>query len=307
MADGVDMKRIPLSRAALVLLICVAMSPISRRVSFFSAGRLVSRRVLLKLCGLGLTALSTLAWRSRASTTRLAVNVPAGAVGCVLTPELTEGPYYIAREKVRSNITEHRPGIPLTLRLTVVDASTCAPLRGAAVDIWHCDASGVYSGFEQASTGSTAGGGGSGGNGGPSPGGNSGPPPGGNGGPPPGGTSKPTDKDTFLRGIQPTNARGIATFQTIYPGWYTGRTVHIHVKVHVGGAVVHTGQLFFPDSLTDKVYQATAPYRTRAARRDTRNATDSIYQNGGPRSMLALTRTRAGGFTGAITLGVRRT
>src|SRR5262249_19551701 len=102
------------------------------------------------------------------------------------------------------------------------------------------------------------------------------------------------------------NARGACTFQTIYPGWYTGRTVHIHVKVHVGGAVVHTGQLYFPDSLSDTLYRTTAPYRARAARRDTWNATDAIYQDGGAQSMLTLTRTAKGGYAAAITLGVRR-
>src|SRR5204863_9065059 len=133
---------------------------------------------------------------------------------------------YIPKEKVRRNIREGRPGTPLTLKLEVVDASTCKPIKGAAVDIWHCDAGGIYSGFEQASTGGA-----------------------------PGGRSGPTDKHTYLRGIQPTNVKGVAQLQTVYPGWYRGRTVHIHVKVHVGGNVLHTGQLFFSDSLTAKVYQ----------------------------------------------------
>jgi protocatechuate 3,4-dioxygenase beta subunit len=143
------------------------------------------------------------------------------AVACILTPEQTEGPYYIANEKVRRNITEGRPGTPLTLRLSVVDAKTCRPIKGAAVDIWHCDASGTYSGFGA------------------------------------GRSSR-----TFMRGIQRTNANGVATFRTVYPGWYQGRTVHIHVKVHVRGNVVHTGQLYFPDRLTDAVYRK-APYSSR--------------------------------------------
>jgi protocatechuate 3,4-dioxygenase beta subunit len=131
--------------------------------------------------------------------------VASGRVTCLLTPELTEGPYYIAGERVRRNITERRPGVPLTLKATVVDASSCKPIRNAAVDIWHADASGVYSGFGQ------------------------------------GASSR-----TFMRGIQKTDANGLTTFQTVYPGWYQGRTVHIHVKVHIGGNVVHTGQIFFP-------------------------------------------------------------
>ena len=188
--------------------------------------------------------------------------VASGAVGCVLTPEQTEGPYYIAGEKMRRNITEGRPGTPLTLRLAVVDASTCRPIKSAAVDIWHADAGGAYSGF----------GGGSG-------------------------------SRTFMRGIQRTDARGIAIFRTVYPGWYPGRTVHVHVKVHVGGRVVHTGQLYFPDSLTNAAYRK-APYSKRPGR-DTRNATDAVFRNGGKRSVLRLRRNGAG-YLGTITMGVHR-
>jgi protocatechuate 3,4-dioxygenase beta subunit len=181
---------------------------------------------------------------------------------CVLTPEQTEGPYYIPREKLRRNITEGHTGIPLVLRTRVVDASTCRPIRGAAVDVWHADASGVYSGFGAGSA-----------------------------------------SRTFMRGIQRTDAHGFAVFRTVYPGWYPGRTVHIHVKVHVGGRVVHTGQLYFPDAVTDAVYRKP-PYSRRPSR-DTRNADDAIYRDGGRRSLLHLRRNGAG-YVAAITMGVRR-
>jgi protocatechuate 3,4-dioxygenase beta subunit len=184
------------------------------------------------------------------------------AVACVLTPEQTEGPYYIAGEKVRRNITDGRPGTPLTLRLRVVDASTCKPIKGAAVDIWHADASGIYSGF------------GSG-----------------------------RSSRTFMRGIQRTDANGLATFKTVYPGWYQGRTVHIHVKVHLRGNVVHTGQLYFPDPVTDAAYRR-APYSQRPSR-DVRNANDSVFRNGGRRSLLSLKRS-GGGYVGSIRMGVHR-
>ena len=184
------------------------------------------------------------------------------SVSCILTPEQTEGPYYIAKEKLRRNITDGRPGTPLTLRLAVVDAKTCRPIKGAVVDIWHCDASGIYSGF---------------------------------------GAGRASR--TFMRGLQRTNAQGIATFKTVYPGWYQGRTVHIHVKVHVRGNVVHTGQLYFPDSLTDAVYRR-APYSARPSR-DMRNADDMIFANEGKRSLLSLRRNRAG-YVGSIRMGVRR-
>src|SRR5262249_807243 len=105
----------------------------------------------------------------------------------------------------------------------------------------------------------------------------------------------------FMRGIQKTDASGVARFTTVYPGWYMGRTVHIHVKVHVGGAVVHTGQLFFNDTLTDKVFTA-APYASRGDR-DVRNAQDSIYVNGGKRSLLRMAKNGTG-YTGSIAMGV---
>ena len=188
--------------------------------------------------------------------------VETGVVTCVLTPELTEGPYYIAGEKVRRDIREGHPGTLLTLNLRVLNVASCAPIKGAAVDIWHADAAGNYSGF-----GAGAG------------------------------------SRTFLRGIQRTDSKGLAVFTTIYPGWYQGRAVHIHVKVHVGGKVVHTGQLFFPDALTDKVY-TVAPYSARP-NRDVRNAQDSIFVNGGKRGMLMVQKA-ANGYVGSIAMGVHK-
>jgi protocatechuate 3,4-dioxygenase beta subunit len=177
---------------------------------------------------------------------------------------MTEGPYYVAGDKVRRNITEGKPGVPLALRLTVLDVSSCEPIKGAAVDIWHCDGGGVYSE-----------------------------------------TSVQSTQDlTFLRGIQKTDKNGLALFRTIYPGWYAGRAVHIHVKVYLGGRTVHTGQFFFPDALTDTVYRRS-PYSSRGARTN-RNATDSIFRNGGKRSMLRVAKSGTG-YVGRITMGVSRT
>jgi protocatechuate 3,4-dioxygenase beta subunit len=187
--------------------------------------------------------------------------VASGLVSCVLAPEQTEGPFYLDDARLRRNITEGRPGVLLTTRLTVVDVSTCRAIRGAAVDIWHCDAAGDYSG-----TGGDA-------------------------------------DERFLRGVQRTDAKGVAAFRTIYPGWYPGRTVHIHVMVHIGGNVVHTGQLYFPDGLTDTVYRRS-PYNRRGSR-DTRNVADSIYRNGGKRSTLKL-RNSGSGYVASIAMGVQR-
>lgn len=273
------MNRKHLQRSILGLAASVAAVRLSRRTWSTSPGDLISRRTLIKLGGLGLAALTTGIWRRVVPVSASTTETLPSTVSCILSPEQTEGPYYIPREKVRKNITEHKPGTPLHLRFTVVAASTCKPIKNAAVDIWHCDAGGIYAGFISASTGGPGGGGG------------------------------PTDKRTFLRGIQRTNAQGHAEFRTIYPGWYRGRTVHIHVKVHVDGDtvghVVHTGQLYFSDSLTAKVYQH-APYKARASARDTFNNTDGIYANGGRQSTLSMKRDGHGGYIGSITLGVHR-
>ena len=226
-------------------------------------GRITRRASLARLGGFAAAALGASWLTADDSEGAGPAGVASGAVRCLLAPEQTEGPYYIAGEKLRRNITEGRPGAPLLLRLTVVDASTCKPIKGAAVDIWHADASGVYSGF-----GDGAG------------------------------------NRTFMRGVQRTNAKGLAVFRTVYPGWYPGRTVHIHVKVHVGGNVVHTGQLYFPDAATDLAYRK-APY-TKRPNRETRNPEDAVFRNGGRRSLLTVSRTRAGVYVARIAMGVHR-
>jgi protocatechuate 3,4-dioxygenase beta subunit len=217
---------------------------------------LTRRASLLRLGGLAAAALGAGSWKLAAGAE------DAEAVGCVLTPEQTQGPYYLSGEKLRRNITEGRPGTPLWLRTTVVDARTCRPVKGAVVDVWHADAAGIYSGFGD------------------------------------GAASR-----TFMRGLQRTNAKGLALFRTVYPGWYPGRAVHVHVKVHVGGSVVHTGQLYFPDSVTDAVFRR-APYVGHGDR-TTRNADDPIFRDGGARSILRL-RKSGSAYVASITMGVRR-
>jgi protocatechuate 3,4-dioxygenase beta subunit len=247
----------------------------------FEGPRLTRRASLLRLGGLLATAAAGGALLDADEAGAGPAAVAAGMVKCVLTPELTEGPYYVSGEKVRRDITEGKAGVPLLLKTTVVNASNCRPIKRAAVDIWHCDAGGIYSGYGSASSGQ------------------GGPPPGGGG---PGGHASPTDTLTFLRGIQFTDRNGLAVFNTIYPGWYRGRAVHIHLKVHIGGSVVHTGQLFFPDALTAKVYES-APYSSRGTP-DTTNAADSIYRNGGSKGMLTLAEQASGGYVGTISMGV---
>lgn len=232
---------------------------ISRRATLAKFGGLVAGALAVG----GLKSADSLGALDDEAVSSGPAGVASGSVTCVLAPEQTEGPFYLDGQKVRRNITEGKPGVPLELRLLVVDVATCRPIRGAAVDVWHCDAAGVYSGT----------------------------------------STQDTQDERFLRGVQRTNAKGVATFRTIYPGWYRGRTVHVHVLVHVGGNVVHTGQLYFPDAVTDAIYRRS-PY-SRRPNRDPRNAGDSVYRNGGKRSTLKLVKSGSG-YVGSITAGVVR-
>ncbi|WP_406488420.1 intradiol ring-cleavage dioxygenase [Streptomyces phaeochromogenes] len=232
-----------------------------------------------------------------------------------LTSETTEGPYYIDADKLRQDITEDREGIPLTLRLKVIDNETCKPIRNAAVDIWHCDALGLYSGYEDLSSGG-GGGGGTPPSGTPTdvPSGTpTGSPPAGGGG---GGHEEPTDDKRYLRGTWKTDKQGFVTFKTVFPGWYRGRCVHIHTKVHVsgtwtdagyeGGNTCHTGQFFF-DEESVLASAEVEPYSTSTTERTTLTE-DTIYdQSGTAGGLLKLKYKKNGiakGVLGTITMGV---
>lgn len=161
---------------------------------------------------------------------------------CALTPEQTEGPYYFDADRIRSDVREGRPGVELQLAIRVRDAD-CRALKDAVVEIWHCDAGGIYSGFEAASQGGPGGGRG--------------------------------DDETYMRGAQVTGADGVVNFITVYPGWYQGRTVHIHAKVHLAKTSLLTTQLYFDEALNEKVF-ARDPYVARTGR-DTTNEADGIF------------------------------
>jgi protocatechuate 3,4-dioxygenase beta subunit len=243
-------------------------------------GRLSRSALLRSAAGAGVA----IAWGSRAFGAFGGDSAGAATVAsCILTPEVTEGPYWIQNSLTRRNITEGRPGLPLELAFTVVNAKTCKPISGADVELWHCDASGEYSGFD----------GGSSGGGPPGPGGS-------------GGATAQTST-RYLRGHQKANAAGVATFLTIFPGWYPGRTPHIHMKVHVGGddRVVHTGQVFFDEAITTAVYRQ-APYASHGEY-DTAHSSDMIYaQAGGPSAVVKLGKRARGakGYLGRLTIGV---
>ena len=241
------------------------------------------RHALFAVGGVGLLALAAACGKAAktattaVSSTTAASGTAASSATVVLAPEMTEGPYYLDLDLVRSNVVEDRKGAPFALDLVVIDVATQKPIQGAAVDIWHADASGAYSGFVSASA-SANGGGAS-------------------------GSSSGSDTSTFLHGTQVSDASGKVSFATIYPGWYTGRAVHIHVKVHVSGKEIHTGQLFFDDTFTDAVYASTAPYSSRGAR-NVRNANDSIYSGGGAQSTL-LAQKVSGGYAATTNMGVK--
>jgi len=175
--------------------------------------------------------------QAKSTTSKATAALFDESASCELTTELTEGPFYFDVDSIRRDISGGREGTRLRLALRVRDAESCKPIENAIVDVWHCDALGIYSGFESASQG--AGGGG--------PGGGS------------GGGSGPTDEKTYLRGAQATNGDGIVEFVTVYPGWYRGRTVHIHTKVHLDKQTLLTTQLFTNRAFDEKVY-AAKPY-----------------------------------------------
>lgn len=201
------------------------------------------------------TAAATATTTAASGATALTAADFAELEACILTPEQTEGPYYLNADLMRRDITEGHNGLPLRLGLLVQDTA-CQPIEGALVDAWHADIDGDYSAYIDGMEDDDDGGPGS----------------------------------TFLRGTQLTNADGIVEFDTIYPGWYTGRAVHIHLKVHIESRTVLTSQLFFDDAVTDAVYEA-APYNAHGTR-NTRNANDSIFNANG--NQLALVKDEAG-------------
>jgi protocatechuate 3,4-dioxygenase beta subunit len=233
--------------------------PITRRRALQWAGGVGLAAVASACSGNGESAGSA---ETATTTAQTATETTAAAApDCVLMPELTEGPYYLDLDLIRSDITEGRHGVPLDLRVNVVDADACEPIEGAAVDLWHCDAEGVYSGVEGA------------------------------------------EGETFCRGVQLTDSEGTAEFRTVFPGWYTGRAVHIHVKVSADGGPTHTGQLFFDPEATSTVY-AAEPYAERGDP-DTPNESDGIYAEGGGVTVVAVT-VDGESSSGAVTLGVQR-
>lgn len=197
---------------------------------------------------------------------------------CMVKPQQTEGPYFVEEKLNRSDIRSDpadgsvKQGVPLRLvfHVSQVDERSCKPLTGATVDVWHCDALGVYSDVTDRSFNSVG--------------------------------------KKFLRGYQVTDTNGIVKFMTIYPGWYQGRTVHIHFKIRTDSAsgrdYEFTSQLYFDDSLTDQIY-AQPPY-SAIRERTLKNNEDGIFQEGGEQLMVQLTK-EAEGYVGTFDIGLEIT
>ena len=165
----------------------------------------------------------------------------------------------------RQDVTEGRSGLAVMLAMTIVNAAAgCAPLSGANMEIWQCDAEGHYSEYAQPGYDGTG--------------------------------------QTFLRGLQTTDANGLATFRTIYPGWYQGRATHIHVEIFVNGRSVKTTQIAFPETVSAQVYR-TGVYAARG-QNPTSNASDMVFSDGTSTELATLTGDSTSGYTATITLGV---
>lgn len=195
---------------------------------------------------------------------------------CVVTPEQTEGPYFVDEGLNRSDIRldpadgSVRAGVPLTLglRISSISGAACVPLVAAVVDVWHCDAAGVYSDVADPKFNTVG--------------------------------------KKFLRGYQVTDINGGVRFTTIYPGWYRGRTVHIHFKVRAkaksGQSYEHTSQLYFDDAITDRVH-AHEPYASRG-HRTVKNDADAIFRDAGSQLMLAPVE-RDSGYAATFDVGLQ--
>jgi protocatechuate 3,4-dioxygenase beta subunit len=235
------------------------------------------------------------AFADTATTAEASASASTASTGgtCMqLMTSVTEGPYYLDGALVRKDITEGKSGAPLTLRLTVVDATDgCTPVPGAAVEIWHCDAWGYYSGYTTANPGGSA--------------------------PAESEDGSTANDSTYLRGYQIANASGVVKFETIFPGWYTPRTCHIHLKVHTGGQkedgtyeggkVNHTGQLFFADDIAEEIF-TLEPYSKHSGTY-TALDDDMVYDGGGASSGLLTLKAvhksdPSKGYKGSLTLGV---
>jgi protocatechuate 3,4-dioxygenase beta subunit len=208
-----------------------------------------TRREMVKFCIGGLVLLN---WPR--------LGQAEGTGVCRLSPEQTAGPFYLEDALLRQDISDGKLGIPLKLRLEVLRLEGCQPLGDAAVEVWHCDARGAYSGVGD-------------------------------------------DKASrFLRGVQITDAAGLAEFRSILPGFYPGRTNHVHLRVHLGKEDIHTGQLYFPEAII-RPAMSREPY-LRPGEEWTSLEQDYIYRHQQGKQSIAELLEDGEGFVARLTLVV---
>lgn len=242
--------------------------------------RSYSRREMLGALGLGSAALF-FGYDRLLSMLNDGADLQSGAMaadlpGCAVRPEQTEGPYFVDEKLHRSDIRVEpsdksiKPGVPLRLEFQVsrIAGAACTPLGGAMVDVWHCDAAGVYSDVRDGQFDSRG--------------------------------------KKFLRGYQRTNANGAAEFLTIHPGWYEGRAVHIHFKIRSAAqgtrAQEFTSQLYFDESVNDQIFKQ-APYNSKRGRR-VMNDADFIFRRGGKDLLLTPVKNPQG-YTAKFDIGLQ--
>jgi protocatechuate 3,4-dioxygenase beta subunit len=248
-------------------------------------GRVLSRREVLAImgaagAGVAIAAAAPGVLAQSPSTSPATSASPAASMpipSCIVRPAQTEGPYFVDerldRSDIRSDPTtgEVQAGAPFALELLVsrLDGAACTAFAGALVDVWHCNAEGAYSDVSDPGFDTTG--------------------------------------QEWLRGYQVTDANGLARFATIYPGWYQGRTVHIHFKIRTdpdeASGFDFTSQLYFDDTLSDQVF-ATDPYAAKGER-GTRNENDGIFGDGGDQLTLPVVADGSGGYRATFEIGLQ--
>jgi protocatechuate 3,4-dioxygenase beta subunit len=191
---------------------------------------------------------------------------------CTVTMAQTLGPCHVNGVPVRADVTEGQPGLPMRVAFRLVRASDCSPIEGADVEIWHTDRRGIYTGREAAAMCTL--------------------------------DDAEAMQGLAFRGRQVTAADGVATFMTIYPGWYSGRTIHIHCRIVVDGRELLVSQVYFDDNLSDIIFGQHPEYEGRPER-DTKNADDGIFPATDPENYIFdFEKLEAGVLSASITIGV---
>lgn len=219
---------------------------------------------------------------STSGTVSVSVTASSSASCGTTIPSVTEGPYWTDdsasgynRSTITSDIagTNTQTGVPLTLTLYIYDRkNSCAAMQNVQVDIWHCNASGIYSGVKNSTNGNGA----------------------------------DYTSQSWLRGYQLSDSTGMVKFVTIVPGWYTGRTTHIHMRLRStydtsSDGSTNTAQLFFDQTFIDSLDTTVSPYSS-SGKNSVTNAGDSIYNSEGGTTLLSLSGSASAGYAASFSI-----